>query len=101
METSRPFSPENELSQKMAKAIEVDKVLTKMKNLEDLIRGGMEKAQECALDCEENEEGCHEVRELKELMLSYANMSRDITQWEKAARKTVANFHEIFDPSRY
>ena len=85
----------------MAKTyIEVEKELTKMKNLEDLIRGGMEKTQECALDCEENEEGCHGVRELKELMLSYAGMSRDITQWGKAARKTVADFHDSFNPSR-
>ena len=81
--------------------VEVDKVLTKMQNLEDLIRGGMEKTQECAIDCEENEEGCPYTEELKEIMLSYESMSRDIKQWGKAARNTVADFSKSFDPSRY
>ena len=81
--------------------LEVEKDLTKMRNLEELIKDGMEITQECALDCEENEKGCPEVDELKEIMLAYANMTRDIKQCGIAARKTVADFHESFNPLGY
>ena len=81
--------------------LEVEKDLTKMKNLEELIKDGMEVTQECALDCEENEKGCPEVDELKEIMLAYVNMTRDIKQCGIAARKTVADFHESFNPLGY
>ena len=81
--------------------VEVDHVLSKMKNLEELIKSGMEITQECALDCEENDEGCPDVRDLKEVMLAYANMIRDINQWGKVAKKTVAEFHKNYDASGY
>lgn len=72
-----------------------------MTNLEELINGGMEITQECALDCEENDEGCPDVKDLKDVMLSYANMRRDIKQWETVAKKTMTEFHKNYDPARY
>lgn len=97
---SRHISFGIDSNRKMAR-LEIDNVLSKMKDLEDLIQGGMEITQECALDCEENEEGCPEVKELKNVMLAYASMSRDIKQWDKVARKTVTDFRKNYASSGF
>ena len=79
---------------------DVESVLAKFKKLEDAIKSGIETSQEIALDCEENDAGCKEIRQLKDVMLGYVSMGRDIKQWEKVARKTVADFRKDYDPAR-
>eukprot|EP00794_Sanderia_malayensis_P012184 gene12184-13442_t len=72
--------------------VEVENVLSKFRKLNDAFKNGMASTKEIALDCEENDKGSSEVAVLKTSMLKYADMRRDLEQWDEAVRQTVSDF---------
>ena len=77
-----------------ASFIEVERVLNKFKKFEEEIKNGMLATKEIALDFEENDESCQEVKTLKDVMLDYAKFGREMTQWDASVRKTMKNYSD-------
>lgn len=72
----------------------VDNAVSKLQKIKELIDSGMGATLDVALDLEERKEGCEEVKELKDTMLQYAEMERDVGQWLKALDKTKTEFNK-------
>ena len=80
----------------------VDNAVDKMKKLkEQLISNGMTATLDVALDLEENQQNNSHVPELKDTMLQYTAMERELSQWMEALEKTKTQLKKEYNPERY
>lgn len=78
----------------------VDNAASKLQKIKEFIENGMGATLDVALDLEERKQGSEEVKELKDNMLQYAEMEREVGQWLKALEKTKTEFNKLNNSSK-
>ena len=73
---------------------QVENAIKKFSDFQQLTEQGMLITKSVAEDCNEAEIDGFEVTSLKELMLEYAQMERQIKQWTEAAKNAMKTFQE-------
>ena len=70
----------------------VDNAASKMKKISEYVDNGMTASMDVALDLEEVSPNHEHVSSLKESMVQYANMEREIEQWLLAVDQAKTKF---------
>lgn len=70
----------------------VEDTIGRCKDLNKYVKEGFEVTKSIAEDCEDEENGKEFANEIRDLMLDYASMERDVEQYVTAAHKTMGKF---------
>lgn len=76
----------------MASLKHIETNITKFEAVKDVVNGGFNVTKSVAEDCEETEEGREIIRELRDVMLEYSHMQREIDQYCEAANNAREEF---------
>jgi len=70
----------------------LDQTIIKIKGLDDIIKGGEKSARDVAEDFEVTDEAKQAVNDLRDVMLEYAKMKRDIKNYTQAVEEAKQTF---------
>ncbi|XP_001638573.2 E3 SUMO-protein ligase NSE2 [Nematostella vectensis] len=78
----------------------IDNASAKLQKMKEFVDNGMAATLDIALDLEERKEGSDGVKELKDLMVQYVHMEREMDQWMDAVQQAKAQFTREYDPAK-